>query len=391
MKVLFVFDTFLLKNSDDNYYGMTLNNDFFKERYLKIFDKLVVSTRMKNIELNKGDISGYKIVNSDKVLVKPVLSYNSIPDVIINRNKILEELEKLVNEVDSVIIRMPSVLGILASKICKKKNKKYLIEMVACPWDGYINHESKFGKIVAPFMWFYTKKVVYDSKNVLYVTNDFLQKRYPTKGHTCACSDVILRKIDRSSLINRFHKIEKTDFKNFSIGTVANVELKYKGHEYVFKAIAKLKKKDINCIYYLIGNGDNKRLRNLAKKLKISDNIIFVGSLTNKDVLKFLEKIDVYIQPSLQEGLPRALIEAMSVGVPVVASNAGGIPELIDNEYIFRKKRVNEICNILCSLDSTKLKHMSEDNIKKSKKYEKEILDKVRNEFYLKSLKEDKK
>lgn len=390
MKILFVFDTFLLRKDNNDYYGMTLNKDFFEERYLKIFDELIVATRCKNINVCKGDISGYKIVNGEKIDVNPIFSYNSMKDLVFKRKKIKRELEILINKVDAVIIRMPSVLGILASKICKRNNKKYLIEMVACPWDGYINHVSRFGKIVAPFMWFWTKKVVYNAKNVLYVTNAFLQKRYPTKGNTCACSDVVLPQSSPNTIINRLKKIEKTDFKNLTLGTVANVELKYKGHEFVFRAIAKLKKRNINCTYYLIGNGDNSRLKKLAQKLKISSNIIFVGSLTHKEIFESLEKIDIYIQPSLQEGLPRALIEAMSVGVPCVGSNAGGIPELIEKEYIFEKKNVRKVCNILSNLDINKLKKMSEANMKISENYSREVLDKIRNDFYLKSLKGDK-
>lgn len=135
MKILFVFDTFLLRKDNNDYYGMTLNKDFFEERYLKIFDELIVATRCKNINVCKGDISGYKIVNGEKIDVNPIFSYNSMKDLVFKRKKIKRELEILINKVDAVIIRMPSVLGILASKICKRNNKKYLIEMVACPWD----------------------------------------------------------------------------------------------------------------------------------------------------------------------------------------------------------------------------------------------------------------
>ena len=53
-------------------------------------------------------------------------------------------------------------------------------------------------------------------------------------------------------------------------------------------------------------------------------------------VYGWMQKLDLYIQPSLTEGLPRALIEAMANGKPALASSAGGIPELLDTESLHR-------------------------------------------------------
>ena len=64
-----------------------------------------------------------------------------------------------------------------------------------------------------------------------------------------------------------------------------------------------------------------------------------------------LESIDIYIQPSKQEGLPRALIEAMSMGVPALGSTAGGTPELLEEVFIFNKGDPAEIADRILKLN----------------------------------------
>lgn len=382
MKIAFIFDTFLVKRNDNNYYGMTLTYDFFKERYLSMFDSVVVTTRVKLENKSNSATSGYKIVNGDNVEVKPIEDYVSIPDAIINKKKIIQSLKKVINDVDKVIIRMPSVLGIMATKICEKEKKNYLIEMVACPWDGYINHTNCIGKVIAPVMYFETKKAVKKCNNVLYVTEKFLQKRYPTYGNQVSCSDVILDNVDNNVIQKRKEMISKCNLKELSLVTVANVGMKYKGHIYVFKAIADLKKKGYNYKYYLIGNGSQERLKSLAEKLCINDNIVFVGSLPHDKVFEFLKKMDLYIQPSLQEGLPRALIEAMSLGMPAIGSTAGGIPELLQSKYIFKKRNVKNLIYIMQSFNYQLLLEASQFNFDKSLEFTPEKLDKIRKKFY---------
>lgn len=380
MNAAFIFDTIILKK-DENFYGMTLNYDFFKNRYLNMYDSIIVSTRVMDFNKIKGT-EGYRKLNGDGVKFTPIVNYKQMPDAIKNRHKIKKELEKVIDQVDVVIIRMPSVLGILACAICNKKEKKYIIEMVACAWDGYINHRNSIGKAIAPIMFLATKKYVKKAPNVIYVTNRFLQKRYPTNGAQCSCSDVILNELEDNCLKDRMKKIENLNIKKMKICTVANVEMKYKGHIYVFRAIKELKKYGYDIEYYLIGNGNKSYLEREAKNLGISKNIIFVGSVPHDDVIKKIKDMDVYIQPSLQEGLPRALIEAMSTGIPAIGSSAGGIPELLNKEMIFKVKQTNQLIDIIKNITKSKLKKEANYNYTKAENYKPSKLNDLRTEFY---------
>ena len=111
-----------------------------------------------------------------------------------------------------------------------------------------------------------------------------------------------------------------------------------------------------------------------------------MGSFPHDEIFNLLSEMDLYIQPSLQEGLPRAMIEAMSVGMPIIGSNAGGIPELIDKNCIFKKKNVNEIMSIIKKIDNEFLVTQSQKNYLNSKKFDKNSLSNKRNAFYKEGL-----
>lgn len=386
MKVGFIFDTVLLKKEND-FYGLTLNYDFFKNRYLDKTKSLLVIARAIDINLYKGNASGFRKANGEGVEICSIKSYSSIPDSILKHKKIKQDMKKKIISCDKVIIRMPSVLGLFACEICKETHKPYMIEMVACAWNSYFYHTNHFGKLIAPFMYLLTKQKIKKANYVLYVTNHFLQKRYPTKGINFGCSDVILSECDSKVIQKRLDKMSHFNPNNFSVCTVGDVGMKYKGHIYVFQAIRNLKKHNVYVTYYIAGNGNDNYLKDLARKLKIENQIHFLGSLTHEKVFELLDEIEIYIQPSLTEGMPRALIEAMSRGCYCLGSNVGGIPELLQKHNTFRRKSSNQLSKMLLNLNSAQMIENCKYNFQKSKKFNIEHLDKKRYQIYQNFLK----
>jgi len=292
-------------------------------------------------------------------------------------------IKKAVLEHDCLIARLPSSAGYTAVRYAKKYHKSYLIEVVGCTWDALWNHSYK-GKVLALPRYFDMKKSIKDAPYVIYVTNEFLQKRYPTKGKSIGCSDVVLPNISENVLDTRLEKIEqKRDDKPIILGTTAAIDVRYKGQEYVIKAISRLNKEGHNFEYYLAGGGDDSYLKNLAEKYDIINKVKFLGSLPHEMVFRYLDDIDIYIQPSKQEGLPRALIEAMSRGCPALGSTTGGIPELLNSDFIFHNGSVDEICKLLKMMNRNVMVKEAIRSFDKAKEYNKDLLNKKRNLFYL--------
>lgn len=262
-----------------------------------------------------------------------------------------------------------------------------MIEVVGCPWDAYWNYSLK-GKMVAPFATQMMKTRIKKAPYVLYVTNMFLQRRYPTNGKTVNCSNVELQNVNGEILRNRITKIDTYgDEQKLVIGTAAGLDVTYKGQQYVIEAIAKLKNKGIDCFkYQVIGGGTGNNLKKMATEYGIKENFEVVGQLPHEQVFDWLDFIDIYAQPSRQEGLPRAMIEAMSRGLPCIGAKTAGIPELIESACVFSnsKTEVDEICELLMAFKNNKerMKKLSTDNFNEAKKYQRDILVNRRTKFF---------
>lgn len=118
----------------------------------------------------------------------------------------------------------------------------------------------------------------------------------------------------------------------YLIGTVGRLELQ-KGHIVLLQAMRELITECPEARALIVGGGSQEgRLRRLADDLGLSDRVIFAG--VRRDIPDVLSALDLFVLPSLWEGIPLALLEAMASGLPVVATRVGGVPEIISDRSI---------------------------------------------------------
>lgn len=130
-------------------------------------------------------------------------------------------------------------------------------------------------------------------------------------------------------------------------------------------------------------------LKKLIKKYGLDKEVKIIGALPHDEVFKWLENIDIYIQPSYMEGLCRAIVEAMSKACPVICTDAGGNFELIEEKKIYKQRDIFGLINILENINNEELKKNAVFNYNKSKKYTANLLNEKRNIFYSKFMKEN--
>ena len=107
-------------------------------------------------------------------------------------------------------------------------------------------------------------------------------------------------------------------------------KLKVEGVRRLIKAFEIIRKAHPSSVLMIVGDGEVRgELETLVKERKLNDSVVFTG-FVDKPATP-LSVADIYTHISLQEGLPLALLEAMALGKPVVASRTGGIPEVIEN------------------------------------------------------------
>lgn len=371
MKLVFAHDH-KLRKINGKYYTVGGLRDSITNRYMEFFDEMTIFCRA--IEKQPYDTQLFELKNP-AITVKPV----SNGSLLLSKNA-KKMMENEIKNADGLIVKLHSKIAEQAISYARKYNIPYLIELVGDPWDAYWNHSLK-GKFVAPFMTFTTKREIERAPFVIYVTKKFLEEKYPCNGKWIDCSDVELQEIDKNVLKKR---IERIDHMNeiIILGTLAQVDVHYKGQEYVIKALAELKKRGKIFKYRLAGSGSTEYLKKIALKYDVIKQVEFCGVLSHKEVFSWLDKIDFYIQPSKQEGLPRAMIEAMSRACPVAGSAVGGIPELVPFQFIFQKGNMQDIIRILNGINKVTLKKQAKDNFIKACDYRKDYLDKKRRDFY---------
>jgi teichuronic acid biosynthesis glycosyltransferase TuaC len=104
-----------------------------------------------------------------------------------------------------------------------------------------------------------------------------------------------------------------------------------KGLEYLLRAFSRIKRD--NNILLMVGDGPlEKRLKDLSQKLNISNRVKFIGAVSHDETIWWYNAADVYCLPSLWEGCPNVIIESLACGTPVVATQVGGIPDLIPDK-----------------------------------------------------------
>lgn len=147
----------------------------------------------------------------------------------------------------------------------------------------------------------------------------------------------------------------KIDKKQKNIIGILTEFTKNKGLEYLIDGAEKMKQdknKKTNFQIIVIGEGEDfeKTEKDVADK-NLEDEIILTGFIT--DAAKYLKAFDIFILPSLKEGLPYVILEAMNASLPIVASSVGGLTDLIENEgngILIPPKRADEIAEALDEL-----------------------------------------
>lgn len=353
-----------------------VKNDYFADpSFAKIIErynalgKITLITRIISDENRKN---GYICISKE---CERFIDIKSIQNIVCGSLN-MQIKEALANS-NIAIFRVPSLVSIKMLRYYRRnQNKKYMVEVMGCAWDAYWNH-GLIGKIIAPYIFINMKKIIKNANYSIYVTNNFLQKRYPTNGKTIGISNVCIKDVKKPKGYSAFDK------KNFSMLTSGALNVKYKGQEYVIKALKTLKEKNgVEVKYYLAGKGNANRLIKIAEKNNVSQNVVILGMITKDELLEKMREADLYIQPSLQEGLPRSVIEAMSVGTVCLGTNTAGIPELIPKYRLFKRRNTKSIAETIERTINMNLAEESKKEISEAEKYKDNILNQKRIDFF---------
>jgi len=225
-----------------------------------------------------------------------------------------------------------NILGSIAAAVA---GVPYLIRTVhGCSeplrgWDRlkYLVYQS----IDLAALWSRADRVVAVSKRMV---NALKASGYRPDTLTHVHNGIDLSKVHATGSVAHTREAIGLNGRHVVIGTAGRLS-PVKGHEYLVRAASRIVQQEQHARFLFIGSGPlEPALRILARQLAVDHACVFVDPAIDSraSVYDLIAAMDVFVLPSLHEGIPMALLEAMALERPVVASAVGGIPEIVTHE-----------------------------------------------------------
>lgn len=383
MRLLFAHDHRFRPGPNGEIYTPSSFPRSFWDRYLGSFEEVHVVSR-GGAPVKEGE--NLARADRDEVSFEFLPNASSLRQLLLPSRPLNAQMAAAVRSADAVVARLPSEIGQLAVRHARRQGKPYAIEVVGCPWDGLTSYGTISARLYAPLAYLRHRRAIANAPMALYVTSSWLQERYPTKGEWTSASNVMLSPMPASGLARREARLAALAAGQKPVlGTIAKLSGNTKGLQTSLAALAQLRARGEDYVYRILGPGPVEGWKSLAESLGVIDLVRFDGTRSaGQGVGAWLDDIDIYLQPSFQEGLPRATIEAMSRGAACIGSTCGGIPELLPPERLHRPGDVAGLTDRIRELvrDPSGISATSQIDRRTSERFDPQFLAERRSEFY---------
>jgi len=336
-------------NNGKDYFSKSSSSRFI-EFFLHFFNKISICAPCKKIDLNESN-QLLKFFNvSKKINIIELPYWKGIEDFFLQFPnffwRILKIVDQNIKKNDVIWIRLPSITGIIFfifSKIHRKPIVLYVAGDIEKAWDSL-----KYGgvkKIIAKAIIFLLdKSIAFMSRFALVlITGQELYQKYniDKKKGLLFIDSLIQEK-------NLFFRIDTCNNRVINLLWVGKIVPK-KGIFYLLTAVKELLDAGNEVNLILVGYGPYKeKLKKKIRELNIQKNVEFLGYIRfGKNLFQIYRNADIFILPSLSEGMPRVILEAWASSIPVIATEIGGIPSLIQNNQnglLIKPGSVKELC-----------------------------------------------
>lgn len=223
-------------------------------------------------------------------------------------------------------------------------------------------------------------------KSQLYTPETKLKKRNHFTIHNC-----LTRNEERGTKNEQKPCLSSLNVNRFTLGVVSRLE-KIKGMDLVVPAFAEVLKQHPNTRLIVVGDGSQRStMEQQAKDLGCAEHITWAGRQPQEELNKWYSQMDIVLMPSRSEGFGLTAIEAMANGCVVVASNVGGLPEVVRDGVcglLYCSEEITDMANKIVSLISNedKYKSLQAQSLHEVEKYSFERYAELINDMYNKCI-----
>lgn len=377
--------------------GAIYSNNVFDyrvwQRYLQVFDEVVVFARVGRVEQEpdkaRSDGAGVQFYR--------LPMYIGPRQFLWHYRRLAALARHAPQAADAFILRVPGTMSRLLWGILRRRHIPFGVEVVGDAAESMNNcgAHALVKPVLKSLFSGMQRRQCQEAAAAAYVTQSYLQAKYPPGGWSTYYSSIELRDEDiltEAELAEKIRRLREAfeGKRRFVLCHAGTMAARYKGQELLIEAAAVCLKRGLDLEVVLMGDGKFRRLyEQRAATLGIADRVRFLGNVSGgKAVRDEYDKADVLVFPSLTEGLPRTIIEAMARGLICIGSRVGGIPELLGDEFLFEAGDVKGLVAKIIQLNKMKADFdlIPKRNIEQAKEFRYEILNERQIQFYMQLL-----
>jgi glycosyltransferase involved in cell wall biosynthesis len=390
MNVLVSLETRFIEH-DGTLYSAHIEYPGYWDRYLEHFDSVTVFARTQKVEQVPA---GLVASTGPRVTYVEVPWYLGPAAYVRRWGEVGRRIGEVARLSGVFILRLPGWTGIRLSWALSAQGKAYVVELVGDPAEvgraiplPYAVREP-FRRVSAGR----TRRAVRGANGVLYVTERHLQSLYPARqdAFTVGASDVLL---PPEAFVQAASRVDRVGERRgrMRVGTIGQLYA-IKGPVETVRSIALCVRAGVDVEMHFLGEGPlAEELRACAAREGISERVVLHKKRpAGAAVREFLDSLDLYVQFSRSEGLPRALAEAMARGCVAIGARAGGIPELLPSDMLVTAGDVEALAERICSVlgDRDRIVLAVRENVARANDFRSERLAAKRRAFYALAAKE---
>jgi glycosyltransferase involved in cell wall biosynthesis len=380
VRLLVVDNAHIYRTPDGRYYAPSLYDNTFFKRYLQVFESIRFVAKTRHVE--SIDPRRFILIDAPGLEIHELPWTQGMKALFKRLPAVLTRYRSAGEGVDCAIYRVSQLESYIAF-LFRRRRMPFFLEVVNDP-ETFV-HMPRIMRAANQFM---LRVLLRRARGAAFVTEHVLQDKYLPDAcrrdplYTLSHYSSIELKADWLAPPRDFAPLPRIRMAHVS----NSIDNDIKGHRTAITVVQRLQEQGVEATLTCIGDGSAvEELKALCTELGVQERVRFVGRIHDRAMLLAqLREADLFLYPTRLEGLPRAVIEAMAVGLPVLSTPIAGIPELLTPAYMFDPDDIAGFTEAIRRLKDApdELSRMSRDNVATSRKFAKDLLDARRSSFY---------